>query len=115
MGVTRTVPAADMGRVDFPDFLTLMARTVGGQKTGEEDDVMLEALRLLDKEQTGFIPVDVLRHVLTSLGEQLTEAEVQELIQEADKEDTGQVDYKGEQRSGWLAHQLTGRLTASHL
>ena len=83
--------------MDFPDFLTLMARTVGSKDCLEEDDVMLEALTLLDKDKTGFISTDLLRQVLTSMGEQLTPEEVDELIKEADKDGTGSIDYKGEQ------------------
>ena len=87
----------DNGHVDFPDFLTLMARTVGNKDRKEEDDVMLEALTLLDKDKTGVISTDLLRHVLTSMGEQLTSEEVEELVKEADKDGTGKIDYKGDE------------------
>ena len=83
--------------MDFPDFLTLMARTVGNKDRKEEDDVMLEALTLLDKDKTGVISTDLLRHVLTSMGEQLTSEEVEELVKEADKDGTGKIDYKGDE------------------
>ena len=98
--------------MDFPDFLTLMARTVGSKEGREEDDVMLEALTMFDKENTGVISTDVLRHVLTSMGEQLTSEEVNELIKEADKDGTGKIDYKGEHAAlslsmslSWLSRQ----------
>ncbi|KAL8565176.1 hypothetical protein ACOMHN_003963 [Nucella lapillus] len=84
------------GLVDFPEFLTLMARTVGtkGDDSHEDSDVMLEALTLLDHEKTGVISTDVLRHVLTTMGDQMTSEEVEELLKEADKEETGKVDYR---------------------
>ncbi|XP_076442130.1 uncharacterized protein LOC143281080 [Babylonia areolata] len=84
------------GLVDFPEFLTLMARTVGTKvaDSDEDSDVMLETLTLLDRDKTGFISTDLLRHVLTTLGEQLTSEEVEELLKEADKEETGKVDYR---------------------
>ncbi|XP_070179544.1 calmodulin-like [Littorina saxatilis] len=82
------------GQMDFVDFLTLMARITGSIDSQEEADVMLEALTLFDKDNSGVISTGVLRHVLTSMGEQLTSAEVEELVKEADKEGTGKIDYK---------------------
>ena len=40
-----------------------------------------------------------LRHVMTNLGEKLTEEEVDEMIQEADIDGDGQVNYEGMERS----------------
>jgi calmodulin len=41
------------------------------------------------------IPAAELRHVLTNLGEKLTDEEVDEMIREADSEGSGQVKYEG--------------------
>ena len=51
-----------------------------------------------DHNDNGFIGVAELRHMMTRLGEKLSEEEVEEVIREADKEGTGQVDYTGELR-----------------
>ncbi|KAJ6686082.1 CALCIUM BINDING PROTEIN [Salix purpurea] len=40
--------------------------------------------KLFDKDQNGFISAAELRHVMTNLGEKLTDEEVDEMIREAD-------------------------------
>jgi calmodulin len=79
------------GTVDFPEFLTLMARKM--KDTDSEEEVK-EAFRVFDKEGNGFISAAELRHVMTNLGEKLTEEEVDEMIREADVNGDGQINYE---------------------
>ncbi|XP_025104119.1 calmodulin-like [Pomacea canaliculata] len=79
------------GLVDFPEFLTMMARTLGRKESEEE---LLEVFAVFDKEGNGFISAAELRHVMTNLGEKLTDDEVDEMIREANIDGTGQIDYK---------------------
>ena len=51
-------------------------------------------LRLQDGN--GYISAAELRHVMTNLGEKLTDEEVDEMIREADIDGDGQVNYEGE-------------------
>ena len=44
----------------------------------------------------GFISAAELRHVMTNLGEKLTDEEVDEMIREADIDGDGQVNYEGD-------------------
>ena len=39
--------------------------------------------------------VDELRHIMTNLGEKLTDEEVDEMIQEVDLDGDGHIDYEG--------------------
>lgn len=50
---------------------------------------------MLLKDENGYISADELRHVMASLGENLTEDEVKAMIQEADKDGDGHVNYEG--------------------
>jgi len=50
-----------------------------------------EAFRVFDKDGNGFISAAELRHVMTNLGEKLTDEEVDEMIREADLDGDGQV------------------------
>lgn len=52
--------------------------------------------RVFDKNNDGLISSNELRHVMTSLGERLTEEEVDDMIKEADLDGDGQVNYEGE-------------------
>jgi len=83
--------AENMGWIDLADFLNLMAEKVG-EHIDTEDDIRA-AFRVFDKEANGFIPAAELRHVMTSLGEGLTEEEVDEMIRNADADGDGQVKY----------------------
>ncbi len=60
---------------------------------GEEE--LREAFRVFDKDGNGFISAAELRHVMTNLGEKLTDDEVDEMIREADLDGDGMVNYEG--------------------
>jgi len=47
--------------------------------------------QVFDKDGNGFISAAELRHVMTNLGEKLTDEEVDEMIREADIDGDGQV------------------------
>ena len=79
------------GIIDFSEFMTMMAKKLKDTDTEEE---LKEAFRVFDKDGNGFISADELRHVMTNLGEQLSEEEVEQMIQEADSNGDGQVDYE---------------------
>lgn len=51
---------------------------------------------MFDKNNDGLISSLELRHVMTHLGEKLSEEEVDDMIKEADLNGDGVVDYKGE-------------------
>ena len=75
------VDADGNGTIDFPEFLSLMARKMKDTDTEEE---LIEAFKVFDKDGNGYISSAELRHVMTNLGEKLTDEEVDEMIREAD-------------------------------
>eukprot|EP00961_Rhodomonas_salina_P009543 129439-Rhodomonas_salina.3 len=90
------VDADGNGTIDFPEFLTLMARKM---KDTDSEEEILEAFKVFDKvgsvsdcsqDGNGFISAAELRHVMTNLGEKLTDEEVDEMIREADIDGDGQ-------------------------
>ncbi|GFQ04479.1 calmodulin [Phtheirospermum japonicum] len=68
-----------------------MARKMTDTDSEEE---LNEAFRVFDKDQNGFISVAELCHVMTNLGEKLTDEEVNEMIREADVDGDGQINYE---------------------
>lgn len=53
------------GTIDFPEFLSMMARKM---KDIDSEEEIKEAFRVFDKDGNGFISAAELRHVMTNLG-----------------------------------------------
>ncbi|XP_038597257.1 calmodulin-A-like [Tachyglossus aculeatus] len=79
------------GKVDFPEFLSLMAQVM---KEPKAEDGIREAFRMFDKDGNGYVSAAELRQVLATLGETLTDEEVDEMIQVADTDGDGKVNYE---------------------
>ncbi|XP_046582415.1 uncharacterized protein LOC124289793 [Haliotis rubra] len=84
------VDADGNGIIDFPEFLTMMSKKLQG---ADSTDELREAFLVFDKDGDGFISAKELRHVMTNLGEKLTDDEVEEMMREADGDGDGQVNY----------------------
>ena len=54
-----------------------------------------EAFSIFDKDGNGLITAAELKHVMRSLGENLTQEQVDEMIREADLNGDGMIDFKG--------------------
>jgi len=76
------------GSIDFEEFLTMMTIKMGQRDSKEE---MAKAFRLFDDDETGRVSFKNLKRVSKDLGENLTDEELQEMIDEADREGTGEV------------------------
>jgi calmodulin len=79
------------GKMDFNQFVTIMCNKMR-QEDSEED--LINAFQVFDKEQTGKISAVELKHVMTTLGEILTDQEVDEMIRNGDAGSDGMIDYK---------------------
>merc|ERR1712060_664618 len=79
------------GTIDFAEFLNLIARKI---KDGDAEEELRAAFRVFDRDGNGLISASELRHVMTHLGEKLSEEEVDIMIQEADVDMNGQINYE---------------------
>ncbi|WAR19924.1 CALM-like protein, partial [Mya arenaria] len=80
----------ESGTIEFPEFLTMMVRKVKAPETEKE---LIDAFRVFDHLNNGFVSVTEMRHVLANLGERLTVTEINELCRVADAGGVGQVNY----------------------
>ena len=65
-------------------------------KTPQEEEIELrEAFKVFDKNGDGYISVNELRQVVTTLGEKMTDEELIEMLSEADCDGDGKVNYDG--------------------
>src|ERR1700742_2156306 len=78
-------------KLTSPEFLTMMARKM---KDTDSEEEIREAFKVFDRDNNGFISAAELRHVMTSIGEKLTDDEVDEMIREADQDGDGRIDCK---------------------
>lgn len=69
-------------------FMNLMIEKIADKGAREE---ILKAFRLFDDDQTGKISFKNLQRVANELGENLSEEELKEMIQEADLDNDGEV------------------------
>ena len=61
-------------------------------KDTDSEEEIREAFKVFDRDNNGFISAAELRHVMTSIGEKLTDDEVDEMIREADQDGDGRID-----------------------
>ena len=79
------------GNIDFKEFLGLMARKMRDTDTEEE---LIEAFKVFDRDGNGLVSSIELKHVMISLGEKITDDEVEEMINEADIDGDGFINYE---------------------
>lgn len=76
------------GTIEFPEFLEMMTAKMSERDPKEE---MLKAFRLFDDDETGKISFRNLKRVAKELGENMTDEEIQEMIDEADRDGDGEI------------------------
>jgi calmodulin len=78
------------GSVDIDEFLELMRTKT---KEAQDEVEVKEAFRILDKDGKGEIHTDVIKEILMKLDDNLTDADLNEMIAEIDEDGSGWVDY----------------------
>lgn len=79
-------------RIGFDVFMPIM-QTVTKNKAKYTSDEFVEGLRHFDNDGSGYISSAELRHLLTALGEKLTEDEVEQILVGMEDEE-GKVNYE---------------------
>ncbi|CAF0808903.1 unnamed protein product [Rotaria sp. Silwood1] len=67
-------------RISFEEFLPLYDSLAKKKDNSMSEEELIEGLKVFDKEQNGNISSAELRHLLTNLGERLTDEEVEQLL-----------------------------------
>jgi calmodulin len=90
-GMMNEMDADNDGNVDFAEFLAMMARRL---MLSDNEEEILEAFKVFDKDNNGELSAQELKAVLTTLGEKLTPEECDEILELADKDHDGVINYR---------------------
>ncbi|KAG8458306.1 hypothetical protein KFE25_005153 [Diacronema lutheri] len=76
------------GTIDFEEFVEMMTGKMGDRDSPEE---IMRVFKLFDDDETGRISFKNLKRVARELGENMTDEELQEMINKADMDGDGEV------------------------
>jgi len=88
--IINEIDAERKGTVEFFEFVNIMEKKI---ENVEDEEEILSAFRIFDNDGSGLISAEELREALTSLGEKLTQEEVDDLFSEAEIGEDGLFNY----------------------
>merc|ERR1711939_56189 len=100
--VAELAASVDNQDIDFNTFINILNRPGGYDPAGTADE-FIRGFQVFDKEGNGFIGQGELKYVLTSLGEKLSEEEVDELLKGVQVTPEGNINYVS------FVHQILGQ------
>jgi len=76
------------GQIEFPEFLSIMTEKISSR---DPDDEIKKAFQIFDGDGSGAISLKNMRRVAKELGENMTDDELQAMIDEFDRDQDGQI------------------------
>jgi len=83
----------DTKQVTFDEFLPILAEVSQMPSTGTKED-FTEGMKVFDKESNGYVLGVEIQHVLSSLGESLSQEEVAEVFKHVETNSNGMMKYE---------------------
>lgn len=87
----KEVDSDNSGSINFDEFSVMM---VDKMRNIDNEEDIVEAFKVFDMDNKGYITTVELRHILTNLGEKLTDQEITDMMREADGDGDGVINYK---------------------
>lgn len=87
----KNIPKSKENKIKFEEFLTIIGKI--SVKTTDIDEELYNSFRAFDKDGNGFISGAELKHLLMNIGDKLKEEEVDELINCAELDENGNINY----------------------
>jgi len=85
-----TIDKEGTGYIEFGEFCTIVKKKI---QDDDDERELREMFRILDKEKRGEVNTNELRWILKNLGDDLTEADIDDMIADVDTDGSGWVDY----------------------
>lgn len=77
--------------ISFPEFCKIMEPALSGDFNREE---LYEAFKHFDKDKSGFISVQELNQILTSIGQTFTDDQIAKMVARVDKDNDGRLNFE---------------------
>lgn len=78
-------------KIDFDEFALMMDT----YEQIQVEEMMLQTFRVVDQDGDGFISAQELQSAMSDMGDNVTEKEVKTMIESADLDLDGQINFKG--------------------
>jgi len=88
--IEQTIDTEGTGYVEFEEFCGIVKKKI---QDDDDERELREMFRILDKEKRGEVNTNELRWILKNLGDDLTEADIDDMIADVDTDGSGWVDY----------------------
>ncbi|XP_022031730.1 probable calcium-binding protein CML20 [Helianthus annuus] len=78
----------ESGAIDFDEFVYMMTSKICERNNKQE---LTKAFNIIDHDKNGKISILDIKNIARELGEHLTDVEIQSMVEEADRDDDGEV------------------------
>ena len=85
----------ESGKIDFVTFCNISVRFMTEEDEEGLREELKEAFRIYDRDGEGFITTDVLKEILREIDSELTEDDLDNIIEEVDEDGSGTLDFDG--------------------
>ena len=85
----------ETAKIDFLTFCEISSRFMTEEDEEGLKEELKEAFRIYDRDGEGFITTDVLKEILREIDSELTEDDLDNIIEEVDEDGSGTLDFDG--------------------
>ena len=89
--IMREIELEGNGEINYDEFISILNRR---EKDVDTEEELLKAFKVFDKEGNGLININELKHIMLTVGNNLSESEINDMLTEADTDMDGYINYE---------------------